>query len=135
ATRRLLGVTVDRDLDPHLARDLLEHALVDLLTLLQKDLPLFVDELSVRRLAEEVLAQLAIDAVAQDLDLFVARLLQARALHVLDLLRALVFVRPFAREDASVDDDAADARRNAQGRVPHVPRLFAEDRAEQLFFG
>ena len=49
-------------------------------------------------------------------------------------LRALVLLGALAGEDARVDDDAADARRDAQRAVAHVAGLLAEDRAEELLF-
>ncbi len=60
--------------------------------------------------------------------------LQLHRVFTLDALAALVFVQPLAREDFDVDDDAFDARRHGQRRIFHIAGLFAEDRAEQLFF-
>ena len=54
---------------------------------------------------------------------------------VLDVTRALVLLRALAGEDARVDDDAADARRDLERAVAHVAGLLAEDRAEELLFG
>ena len=51
----------------------------------------------------------------------------------LDRQRALVLVDAAAREHPHLDDRAGDARRQPQRGVAHVRRLFAEDRAEQLF--
>ncbi len=48
---------------------------------------------------------------------------------------ALVLLRALAREDAGVDHDAGDARRDLQRAVTHVAGLFAEDRAQQLLLG
>ena len=48
----------------------------------------------------------AVERVAEDLDLLVAHLLEARALLVLDVLGALVLLGALAGEDARVDDDA-----------------------------
>ena len=78
---------------------------------------------------------LAEERVAEDLDLLVARALEARALLVLDVLGALVLLRALAGEDAGVDDDAADARRDRERAVADVAGLLAEDRAEQLLLG
>jgi hypothetical protein len=66
--------------------------------------------LPARRLPEQHLLHSSVERVAEDLDLFVARALDLRALHVLDGLRALVLVGALAGEDAGADDDAADAR-------------------------
>ena len=55
-------------------------------------------------------------------------------LRSLDRLGALVQLRALAREHLAIDDRAFDARRAVQRSVLHVAGLFAEDRAEQLFF-
>src|SRR5262249_6593570 len=127
----LLG-PFDRQLAPVFARDLIERGLVDLLSLLEEHLALVVDELARRRRVDKLALHLAVEGVAEDLDLLVARLLEAHALVVLDVLRALVLLRAFAAEDAGVDDDAAHARRDAERAVADVARLLAEDRAEEL---
>ena len=67
-------------------------------------------------------------------DLLVALALEASLLVGLDVLRALVLLRSLAGEDAGVDDDAADARRDAQRAVTDVAGLLAEDGAEELLF-
>jgi len=72
--------TIDGEETPKVEAEARDHGT----QLFHQDLALLVDELSVRRLAEEVLAELAIDAVAEDLDLLVARLLDAGLLGVLD---------------------------------------------------
>ena len=80
------------------------------------------------------LLEAAEERVAEDLHLLVALLLEACLLVVLDVLRALVLLGALAREDAGVDDDAADARRDAQRAVTNVAGLLAEDGAEELLF-
>jgi hypothetical protein len=60
---------------------------------------------------------------------------QLLALGVLDLLGAGVLLDRLAGEDAGVDDDAADAGREAQRGVAHVAGLLAEDGAQELLFG
>ena len=109
--------------------------LVDGLALLEKDLALVVDELAGRGLTDELLLEAAEEGVAEDLHLLVALLLEAGLLVGLDVLRALVLLRSLAGEDAGVDDDAADARGDAQRAVTDVAGLLAEDRAEELLFG
>ena len=131
--RDVLGVG-DGELAPVLVRDLVELRLVDGLTLLEKDLALVVDELAGGGLTDELLLEAAEEGVAEDLDLLVALLLEACLLVRLDVLRALVLLRALAGEDAGVDDDAADARRDAQRAVADVAGLLAEDGAEQLLF-
>ena len=54
---------------------------------------------------------------------------------VLDVAGALVLLGALAREDARVDDDAADARRHLERAVADVAGLLAEDGAEELLFG
>jgi hypothetical protein len=94
-----------------------------------------VDELARRLLADEQLADLPVRARPDDLDLVVLVLLELRDLGVFDVLRALVLVDAAAAEDLGVDDGPLDARRHAQGGVADVPRLLAEDGAEELLFG
>ncbi len=48
---------------------------------------------------------------------------------------ALVEIRALAREDLAIDHRAFDAGRAVERGVLHVAGLFAEDRAQQLFFG
>ena len=110
-------------------------ASVELGALLEEDLALVVDELAGRRLPTSIVADPAEERVAEDLDLLVARPLEARALRVLDVAGALVLLGALAGEDAGVDDDAADARRNLERAVADVAGLLAEDGAEQLLFG
>ena len=64
--------------------------------LLEEDLALVVDELAGRRLADEELAHAAEERVAEDLDLLVARPLDARTLAVLDVAGALVLLGALA---------------------------------------
>ena len=45
------------------------------------------------------------------------------------------FVVLLAAEDADVEDGAAHAVGNAQGGVFHLPRLFAEDGAQEFLLG
>src|SRR5208283_769898 len=52
-----------------------------------------------------------------------------------DFLGALVLRNSAAREHASVDHSAFDARRHAQAGVADFAGLLAENRAQQLFFG
>src|SRR5262249_28532691 len=132
--RDVLGV-VDRELAPVLARHLVERRLVHRLALLEEDLALVVDELAVRRLTDQLLLQAAEERVTEDLHLLVALALEPLLLRGLDRDRALVLLRPLAGEDARVDDDAADARRNPQRAVADVARLLAEDRPEELLLG
>ena len=47
---------------------------------------------------------------------------------------AVVFFTRAAVENLDVDDGAFHSRGNLEGGVFHIPRLFAEDSAEQLFF-
>ena len=47
---------------------------------------------------------------------------------------ALILIHAAAGEDAHFDDRTAHARRQAQRRVAHIGGLFAEDRAQKLFF-
>src|SRR6185295_16117806 len=108
---------------------------VELVALVEEDLALVVDQLAGRRLAHEIRADLVEERVAEDLDLFVARLFETRALGLLDVARSLVLLRALAGEDAGVDDDARDARRHLERAVAHVAGLLAEDGAEQLLFG
>ncbi len=75
------------------------------------------------------------ERVAEDLDLLVALPLEADLLGLLAGGRALVLLRALAREDAGVDDNAADARWNAKGAVANVACLLAEDGSEELLFG
>ena len=75
------------------------------------------------------------ERVAEDLDLLVARALEAHALVVLDVLGAVVLLGALAGEDAGVDDDAAHARGDAERAVADVAGLLAEDGAEQLLLG
>ena len=51
-----------------------------------------------------------------------------------DGLVTLVLFRALAAEDLHVDDGALDARRAVERSVANVAGLFAEDRAQQLFF-
>ena len=51
-----------------------------------------------------------------------------------DGLVAFVLLRALAAEDLHVDDGALDARRAVERSVANVAGLFAEDRAQQLFF-
>ena len=51
-----------------------------------------------------------------------------------DLLRTLVTLNTFTREDLHVDDRTDHARRHPQRRVFNVRGFFAEDRAQQFFF-
>ncbi len=126
---------LDGDLAPVLARDLDELGLGDGGALLQEDLALVVHQLAAGGLADEDLAHAAVERVPEDLDLLVAGALDPGALLVLDVARALVLLGPLAGEDARVDDDAADARRDLERAVAHVAGLLAEDRAEQLLLG
>src|SRR4051812_18971066 len=131
----LIRAGLDRDFSPVPARDRLEFRLVELDAFVQEHLALVIDELARGLLAAEHVTELAVEGVAQDLRLLVARAFEAGALGVLDGPRALVLLRAFAREDAGVDHDAADARRHLERAVAHVAGLFAEDRAEQLLLG
>jgi hypothetical protein len=70
----------------------------------------------------------------QDRAFIVAILRETLDFLTLDLQRALVLVDAATREDAHFDDRAGHTRRQAQRRVAHVRRLFAEDGAQQLFF-
>jgi hypothetical protein len=126
---------VEGDLRPELARDRLERRLVDGRALGEEHLAALVDELGLGGLVEEERARAAEVALADDLDLVVAVLLEAGALLVLDVLGAVVLLGALAREDARVDHDARDARRDAQRGVAHVAGLLAEDRAQELLLG
>src|SRR5262249_52318052 len=88
-----------------------------------------------RLLSKEDLPHAAEERVAEDLDLLVARALDASALLILDVPGAVVLLGALAREDAGVDHDPADARRHLERAVAHVAGLLAEDRAEQLLLG
>src|ERR1700733_10090096 len=61
-------------------------------------------------------------------------LLTLRDLVRFDRLRALVFFLALAREDLHVDHHALDSGRAVERSNAHVAGLFAEDRAQQLFF-
>src|SRR5439155_13917349 len=97
--------------------------------LLEEHLALVVDELAVRRLSEQRSLHLTEEGVAKDRRFLVTKLLEACALVIFDVLGALVLLGVFAREDACVDDDAADSRGNPQRRVADVAGFLAEDRA------
>src|SRR3546814_8274524 len=70
----------------------------------------------------------------EDRALVVRVLLQALDLFAFDRDRALVLVDAVTVEDANLDDGARHARRQAERGVAHVAGIFAEDRAQQLFF-
>jgi hypothetical protein len=61
--------------------------------------------------------------------------LELGALVVFDLPRAVVLLGALASEDAGVDDDAADARGNAERGVTDVAGLLTEDGAKELLLG
>src|SRR4051812_11373145 len=113
---------------------MLELVVAQDLAIVEQDLALVVDQLAAGRLAAEDALDLAEERVAEDLHFLLANALQLQLLGVFDRLGALVLVGTFAREDASVDHDAADARRNLERAVAHVAGLFAEDRPQQLLF-
>ena len=74
------------------------------------------------------------DVALEDREFVVAVFGQTFFFGFLDRHGALIFVDAVTVEDAHFHDRAGDARRNAQRRVTHVGRLFAEDGAQQLFF-
>ena len=126
---------LDGQLGQVLAGNRLDGLLVDGGTLLEEDLALVVDELARRDAAEDELLDLPVERVPEDLDLLVADLLEASALVILDVLRALVLLGSLAGEDASLDDDAAGTRRNPQAAVADVAGLLAEDGSQELLLG
>src|SRR5215471_16302511 len=73
--------------------------------------------------------------VRQDSDFVLQVALQAGDLRFLDRLRPLVLLLAFPGEDLAIHDRALDSRRAVQRRILHVACLFAEDRAQQFFFG
>src|SRR3546814_15638618 len=85
-------------------------------------------------LAEQQLAQTAVDGALDDRLLVVAVLGQTLDLGPLDGQGALVLLDAMAGEDAHFHDGAGDTRRHAQRAVAHIRGLFAEDGAQQLPF-
>ena len=77
---------LDGQIRPVLVRDLGEDGVVEHGALLDEDLALVVDELARRRQLAELLLDLAVERVAEDLDLLVAHLLETHALLILDVL-------------------------------------------------
>src|SRR5262249_35455403 len=68
-------------------------------------------------------------------DLVLKVLLHHVELFLLDRLRAVILLDALAGEDLHADDDALDAGRADERRVPDVARLLTEDRPKQLLFG
>jgi hypothetical protein len=131
----LVLALVDLDVLPVLARDRVERLGREIHALGEEHLALVVDEARLRRATGEELLHAGVGGLADDLDLIRHVLLELGALRVFDLSRAVVLLRALAGEDARVDDDAADARRDAQRGVTDIARLLTEDGAEQLLLG
>jgi hypothetical protein len=135
ALLHFFAVLLERDLTPVLAGDAVDGGGVDDRSLLEQDLALVVDQFPGRGLSDDLAPDAVEEGVAENLDLLVARLLQPRALLVLDVPSSLVLLGSLAGEDAGVDDDPRHAGRHLERAVADVARLLAEDGAEQLLFG
>src|SRR5262249_40897605 len=84
--------------------------------------------------ADQRAAQLAHGLLPDDADLLGLILLEALGFQGFDFLRAIVLGNSAPREHARVDHRTDHPRRDAQTGVAHLARLFAENRAQQLFF-
>src|SRR5213594_1103628 len=129
------ALVADLDVAPVVRGDLREDLGRDLDALLEQDLASVVGETRRRHLALEQLEHLLAGALPDDPDLVLLVLPELGDLVLLDGTRPLVLLDAFSREHAGVDDRALDARRDAEARVPHLARLLAEDRAQELLLG
>src|SRR5690606_32038610 len=121
-------VVGDRELEPLVAIDAVEHLVGDLGALL--------DALRGRRsgLAGKHIAQAVVGRPVEDRALVLAVLLEAFDFLVLDRAGTVVDLDAVAVEHPNLDDRARNARRQTQRGVANVRSLLAEDGAEELFF-
>ena len=115
---------------------LVERRLVEDRALLEEDLALVVDELARRRRADELALDLAVERVAEDLDLLVAHLLEAqRAPWSSMSLARSSFSVPLREKTRALMTMPPTPGRDAERAVADVAGLLAEDGAEELLFG
>jgi len=85
-------------------------------------------------LADQHVAQTVVGGAVENATLVLTVLGEALDFLVLDRAGTVVDLDPVTVEDANVDNRAGHARGQTQRGVAHVAGLFAEDRAQQLFF-
>src|ERR1700687_4116328 len=95
---------------------------------------LFVVQVGQQLLAVQQAAQALGALVGQDSDFILQVALQALDLRFLDGFRPLVLLLALTRENLAIHNGALDSGRAVEGSVLHIPGLFAEDGAQQLFF-
>src|ERR1700730_4331804 len=94
-----------------------------------------VVQVGLENLAAEEIRESLEALIGEDADFISKVLFQLEDLRGFDGLVALVLFSALTGEDLDVDNGALDARRTIQRSVANVAGLFAENGAQQLFFG
>src|SRR5690606_29799427 len=121
-------------LSPVLARHALELLLAELLAALEQGVSGIVYQLARGRLARKHVSHAVVEAVSDDLDLFVTRPLEVGALPILQGTSPLVLFWTLTREDARIDHYDHNSGGNLERTVANVAGLLAEDESEELLF-
>src|SRR5258705_1421721 len=129
------GFVIDADLTPVRHRQLIKIFLGQLLPLVEQNLPAVVTDPSREPAADEQSFQAPESAVLENADFVMLIFPKPHDLFILDRLAALVFAQALARENPHIDDRALDPGRNPKRGIADLTGFFAEDCAQQFFFG